>query len=441
MQKKPILHALFHILRAQFLIFSYLCSQFMQLIERYIFRAVWFVVMVMPQMSHAQDTCENAQDTIGQVETPYDDGLRFALLTCTPGTDAYAHFGHTAILAEDEISGKTAVFNYGCFDATQENFVLNFVKGNTNYKLDAETRKFFLWRYGENGNGVTEQELNLSAEEKKTLMKLLLENIRPENQTYLYNWLYDNCTERARDVIEQAVDGKVVYTRKERSITVREMLHEKLENSPWLRFGIDMVLGDEIDRQAERRVQMFIPDYFQAEIDSAFIVKADGSRRPLVKGTQQLLENKIQEKASPLSPMVVFGLLLLITLVISYYDLKKKRQTVWLDVTLHTLQGLAGIIIAYLFFFSKHPGVDSNQLVWMFNPVALCYALWIAVCHFRQKRNRLAILNMIVCVMNIVLMMGGHQVFNTAVYLIVAILFIRSVVQVETNHARAQKPT
>lgn len=413
----------------------------MQLIERYIFRAVWFVMMVMPQMSHAQDTCENAQDSIGQEGSAYDDGLRFSLLTCTPGTDAYAHFGHTAILAEDEISGKTAVFNYGCFDATQENFVLNFVKGDTNYKLDAETRKFFLWRYGENGNGVTEQELNLSAEEKKTLMKLLLENIRPENQTYLYNWLYDNCTERARDVIEQAVDGKVVYTRKERSITVREMLHEKLENSPWLRFGIDMVLGEEIDRQAERRVQMFIPDYFQAEIDSAFIVKADGSRRPLVKGTQQLLENKIEEKASPLSPMVVFGLLLLITLVISFYDLKKKRQTVWLDVTLHTLQGLAGIIIAYLFFFSKHPGVDSNQLVWMFNPVALCYALWIAVCHFRQKRNRLAILNMIVCVMNIVLMMGGHQVFNTAVYLIVAILFIRSVVQVETNHARAQKPT
>ena len=288
---------------------------------------------------------------------------------------------------------------------------------------------------------MTEQELNLTAEEKKTLMKLLLENIRPENQTYLYNWLYDNYTERARDVIERAVDGKVVYTRKERSITVRQMLHEKLEKSPWLQFGIDMLLGDEIDKLAERRVQMFIPDYFQAEIDSAFIVKADGSRRPLVKATRQPLENTIQEKASPLSPVAVFGLLLLMTLVISYYDFKKKRQTVWFDVTLHTLQGVAGIIIAYLFFFSKHPGVDSNHLVWVFNPVALCYALWIAVCHFRQKRNRLAVINAIVCVMFIVLLMSEDQVFNTAVYLIAAILFIRSVVQVETNHARAKEPT
>ncbi len=437
MQKKPILCALFHILRASFPIFSYLCSRFMQLIERYIFRMMWFAMMALPLSGYAQDTVENAQDSIGQEGSAYDDGLRFSLLTCTPGTDAYAHFGHTAILAEDEISGKTAVFNYGCFDATQKNFVMNFVKGDTNYQLDAETRKFFLWRYSESGNGVTEQELNLTAEEKKRLMKLLLENIRPENQTYLYNWLYDNCTERARDVIERAVDGKVVYTRTERVVTVRQMLHEKLEKAPWLKFGIDMVLGDEIDKLAERRVQMFIPDYFQAEIDSAFIVNADGSRRPMVKATRQLLQPTVQEKASLLSPVVVFGLLLLITLVISYYDFKKKRQTVWFDVTLHTLQGLAGIIIAYLFFFSKHPGVDSNLLVWIFNPVALCYALWIAVCHFRQKRNRLAVFNTIVCIAFIVLLMGKQQVFNTAVYLIAAILFVRSVVQVETNHARA----
>ena len=139
-----------------------------------------------------------AQDTL-RTDSADVLPLRFALLTCTPGTDAYAHFGHTAILKVSE--QQPTVYNYGCFDATQKYFLFNFIAGNTNYLLEDEPLLYFLQRYSQMGNGVTLQLLNLKDSENERLSELLAENMQTENQTYLYNWLYDNCTERALDII------------------------------------------------------------------------------------------------------------------------------------------------------------------------------------------------------------------------------------------------
>jgi len=396
----------------------------MQFIKRYILLTA-LVVMTFPLRGHGEEAVtDSLQEENVQVN------IRFSLLTCTPGTDAYAHFGHTAILMVDERTGKREVYNYGCFDSSQKNFVLNFVKGDTNYMLEAESEHFFLWRYGENGNGVTEQRLNLTEEEALCLKAILEENVRPENQTYLYNWLYDNCTERARDVIEQAVKGKIVYERKERNVTAREMLHEKLQNAPWLCLGIDLLLGEEIDTVIGRRTQMFIPDYYMSEIDSATIVTADGRRRPLVEATSIKLEESArnQETPSPLSPVVVFSALLLASVGLTVVDFKRRKNAVWFDVLLHTVQGLAGIVIAYLFFFSKHPAVDSNWQVVLFNPLALCYAVWVAICAMKGKKNRLATVNLAVCMGFVILMFIVRQSFHPAVYLMALCLLTRGIV-------------
>ena len=377
---------------------------------------------------------------IGTQAMQAEGALRFSLLTCTPGTDAYAHFGHTAILMIDEESGKEVVYNYGCFDSSQQNFVLNFVKGDTNYKLEEETLRFFLWRYSEMGNGVTEQQLNLTAAEALRLKALLAENVRPENQTYLYNWLYDNCTERARDVIEQAIQDKVLYERSELTVTARQMLHEKLTSAPWLQLGIDMVLGQEIDHPLERRVQMFIPDHYQAELDSAIIAPTDGIRRPLVKAKREMLapspENR--EVATPLSPLLVFGLLLLSVVPISVWDMKRGKPSTWLDVLLHTAQGCGGIIVAYLFCFSKHPAVNSNWQVILFNPLFLCYAIWLLMCTFQSRNNVLAPVNLAVTAAFLVLMLLVKQAFNPAVGLMALTLLIRAIIQTKCRKTYIQ---
>ena len=103
-------------------------------------------------------------------------------------------------------------------------------------------------------------------------------------------------------------------------------------------------------------------------------------------------------------------------------------------MSLHTIQGVAGIVIAYLFFFSKHPAVDSNWQIVLFNPLALCYALWIAVCHIKKRKNRWAAVNLAVCIVFLVLMLTVKQVFNPAVYIVALILTVRSGVQFLIHH-------
>ena len=48
---------------------------------------------------------------------------------------------------------------------------------------------------------VKEQVLILTESEKILLYNYLEQNIRPENRTYLYNYVYNNCATKIRDVL------------------------------------------------------------------------------------------------------------------------------------------------------------------------------------------------------------------------------------------------
>lgn len=360
------------------------------------------------------------------------DSIEISILTCTPGKDMYAKFGHTALRVRDYTIHRDVVFNYGCFDYNANNFVLKFLLGQTDYLLDAEEFDFLKYRYGMLGNGVSEQVLNLNQEEANRLLALLLENLRPENQEYRYNWLYDNCTERARDVIEKAVDGRIEYAGVvDEEMTVRDMLHKCLEKSPWVSFGIDMILGDEIDRKAEKRIMMFLPNVFKTELDGAYIVRGNGEKLEYVAGRSNVLEDTNGPDEAYLlgSPLFVFSLLLLGTIGLSLKEFKRKRITVWLDVVLHTCQGLAGLLVAFLFFFSEHPAVDSNWLVILFNPLPLFYAGWLFYCYKKGKRNLLSYVNLAVTAGFLVTMAVCPQSFNIAMWLVALSLLVRALSQ------------
>lgn len=379
-------------------------------------------------------TIIRAQDTLS-VQSPEPSPFRFSVLTCTPGTDAYAHFGHTAILLEDTIGKRNAVFNYGCFDDTQKNFILNFMAGNTNYLLEAESLEFFLWRYGQTGNGVTRQELDLTSEESQRLWDLLVWNMQRKNQTYLYNWLYDNCTERARNIIEKAINGKVTYERGSSSLTARDMLHEKLVNAPWLQLGIDMILGNEIDKPIGKRIQMFLPDFFEAELTKAYVVESNGVKRPLISKTEimQKPTELSREVASPITPIIVFFSIMGLVICLSIIDIIRKKLFIWLDILLLTAQGITGIVVAGLFFFSKHPAVDSNWMIIAFNPLFLIYAIFLTYnwkTNKGEKWKKIAeTVNLAVLLVFIGVLFMPFQWFNPAVSAMVLTLLTRSIVR------------
>ena len=223
------------------------------------------------------------------------------------------------------------------------------------------------------GSSVYQQELNLTEAEKVKLIQLLQENYLPANRVYRYNYFYDNCTTRARDKIEESIQGKVVYPKNEKIVSYRDILHEFTDGSEWSEFGIDLCLGSEADEPIDERKQMFAPFYMLAAARGAMIHRTD-TVVPLIRKEVKIVDAILEdEPAFPLSPMTCALLLLACTVLMVGWSVYKGCPCLAWNALMFSLQGLGGCIIAFLFFFSLHPTVGSNWLLILFNPLPLLY--------------------------------------------------------------------
>ena len=355
------------------------------------------------------------------------DSVRISLLTCEPGSEIYALFGHSAIRYENPAKQEDWVFNYGMFSFKEPNFVMRFVKGETDYQLGVVPFRYFEAEYGMRGSSVYQQELNLTNAEKEKLAGLLFENYSPANRVYRYNYFYDNCTTRARDKIEESIQGKVVYPVSDRVVSYRDILHEFTAGSEWSEFGIDLCLGSEADEPIDERKQMFAPFYMLAAARDAVIHRAD-TMMPFVRKETKIVDAVLEdEPAFPLSPMACALLLLAVTVIIVGRGLYKGRQCLAWNVVMFLLQGLGGCIIAFLFFFSLHPTVGSNWLLILFNPLPLIYLPWLIGRGIKQQKDPYHVYNAVVLTSFILLMPFLPQEFNLTVLPLALNLLLLSV--------------
>ena len=314
------------------------------------------------------------------------DSIRLSLLTCSPGPEVYAFFGHTAIRYQNFTRNTDVAFNYGMFSFNTPNFVWRFVKGETDYQLGVNSFIAFQHEYASRGSVVYEQELNLTNDEKMTLQNLLFTNFKPENRVYRYNYFYDNCTTRARDQIEKCIKGRVVYQKGKQNMTFRKIIHEFTAVSPWYYMGIDYCLGAEADEEIDIRLQMFSPFYMKDFASKAYIEDENGDKRPLV-----IAETKVVDvppfEAEPnffLSPMTCVLIFMLVNFLVAYWQWKRKKIYWGWDVFLYGIQGIAGCLLSILFFFSVHPTVGSNWMLALLHPIALLYLPWMI---YRTKKG------------------------------------------------------
>ena len=141
------------------------------------------------------------------------DDTRISVLTCSPGDKAYELFGHTAVRYVNKSKEMDVVFNYGFFDFNSPGFMWRFALGETDYCLGCIPFSYFVPEYEKRGSSVTEQLLDLTPEQEQRLFDALVENCKPENKTFRYNYFYNNCTTKARDKIIEVLssDCKVVF--------------------------------------------------------------------------------------------------------------------------------------------------------------------------------------------------------------------------------------
>lgn len=356
-----------------------------------------------------------------------DDNVKVSLLTCAPGTEIYALFGHTALRYEDTERGEDWVFNYGMFSFNTPNFIYRFVKGETDYELGITRYPYFESSYAMRGSSVFQQTLNLTPVEKQRLRSLLEENYLPENRVYRYNFFYDNCTTRARDKMEECLEGKIVYPNGRDGLSFRDIVHQYTKGHEWDELGIDMCLGSEADEPIDARKQMFAPFYLMEATKEAVIVEGD-SLRPLVLVEKKVVDVQPEEDEGsfPLSPMVCVFILIGITCLVGWVQLKIKK-VIWIwDILLFGMQGLAGCVIAFLVFFSTHPTVGSNWLILLFNPIPLVYLPVMVYRAIKGKKDLYHVINIVYLTLFIMIMPFIQQKFNATVLPLALCLLICS---------------
>ena len=189
--------------------------------------------------------------------------ITISLLTATPGEELYSTFGHSALRVRDPNAQTDWVFNYGTFDFNEPGFYTKFIRGKLMYYLSVEEFPSFMYGYELEGRGITEQILHFTCQQKEKVMELLRQNTLPQNRYYKYDFLFDNCTTRLRDLIASADSSVHFPPVLQQPRTFRNLIHFYLDENhkPWSKLGIDILLGARTDAVMTPWEVMFLPDF------------------------------------------------------------------------------------------------------------------------------------------------------------------------------------
>ena len=302
----------------------------------------------------------NSLNISGNIES-----TEISVLTCDPGNEIYSLFGHSALRIKNPINGQDLVVNWGLFEFSESQFQFgyDFAKGRLKYYMGIQLMSNFITEYRRSKRGIREQVLNLSNQEKYQIIQLLEENYKPENRKYKYEFFYDNCSSRLRDVIKKVFGENINFYQSPKSnkFTFRETIHLYLESFPWLKLGIDLVLGKKIDKLVSNENLMFLPLNVEEIFDKS-LVENNGSIKNLVKSKNTLIESF--ENKNKLNNIEFYSwILLAITLSLIVFKLDKALR-VWSSLNLFII-GLLGIVLVFMWIGTDHNATKMNfNLLW-----------------------------------------------------------------------------
>ncbi len=363
------------------------------------------------------------------------DSVDISLLTCGPGKEIYSMFGHSALRVNDKIHHQDLAFNYGMFSFDQPYFISRFILGLTDYQLGIQTMSDFMEEYEEEGRWVIQQDLKLTRKEKLDILQALSENAKEENATYRYNFFYDNCTTRARDMILTHIHrAETNISSVYQPTTYRKEIHKWNTSYPWTRCGEDLLLGLPADFDINKEKQQFLPDNLCKDIEDIHYEGTFDSisnmNTKLVGCSFYLLQAKTNvENSSPfMTPFKTSILIFIIILGICTYEYRKKKKLWVFDLILNLLTGLIGLVL-FIMIFSKHPTVSFNLQILLFNPLNLIFG-WSVINSLRKKEwSKKGTRYMTFSIICVILMLTGRLFQNYAdgVMLLALSLLIRNI--------------
>ncbi|MBP6640754.1 MAG: DUF4105 domain-containing protein, partial [Bacteroidia bacterium] len=320
-----------------------------------------------------------------------------SVLTCSPGSELYSIFGHSALRIQDPATRLDWVWNYGVFEFDTPNFVLKFARGKLLYYVLSYNYRHFYKEYLNEKRSIYEQTLDLTEAQKKAIFEALLVNELPDNRYYQYDFFYDNCSTRERDLVAKALgkDLKFHPPQPDDFGTYRQLIDKYLRNDVWADFGIDLLLGSPTDKIADQQGATFLPDYLHQALSTAE-VQIDGQWRPLVKSSQTLLQIPPQNRVSfQYGPHILGWSILGLALLFTFLGYRKGINLRGFDVVLFLTLGLLGILMLLFWVGTDHQATYVNlNMLWAF-PLHLIFAFTVLMRRYDRFNQRYAFVMLI----------------------------------------------
>jgi hypothetical protein len=304
-----------------------------------------------------------------------------SLINSEPGSYLFEAFGHSALRISDPAIGIDQVYNYGTFDFNQENFYLNFVRGYMKYYLSVSDIRRSILSYQYRGIKAREQVLALSQTQKQHIFESLETNRKEENKYYFYDYFYDNCATKWRDLLRDAIGDRLKFNNPypDSILSIRQLMHKYTGKHPWGEFGIDLALGSPIDKPASFEDYMYLPDYLRLAVKNATQLDSLGRDQPLQKYEVDFAEpfQGVKIESDFFTPTEFFWIIFSFITLISLFEFKRQKSFRLLSAILILGVGLIGSTLMFLWFLTNHYTAAYNyNLLWAV-PTNVIFAFFI----------------------------------------------------------------
>ena len=362
---------------------------------------------------------------------------KVTILTVEPGKELYSLFGHTAIRIQDPSTQLDIAFNYGTFHFEMPQFIWSFLRGNQDYFLSVVPTKYEWYQYHRSQRTVWEQVLNLSVLEKEVLYSKLVENAQKENKYYRYDFLFDNCATRVRNVIHEALiaSGSTLSLASDTMLpttkTFRDLLAEYIEAEPLIYMGMNLLIGTSVDRVASYSEQQFLPDYLQQAFNNTQVSSVGNTQKQLVQTNRKVLYGHVVAPSFSMVDFLLDNVLWLILIAMVLYTIVstlKKRIWWGVDATLFLMVGIVGCFLVLMWVGSLHTTVRNNWNIMWAMPI---YVLLGTLLLFKKKRSQRLIIYFVLSEIGLIVTLIGWRLIPQTIPVqlvpIILVLLIRTI--------------
>lgn len=308
--------------------------------------------------------------------------LRISLLTCGVGGEIWETFGHTGVRVTDSVRGTDMVFNYGTFNGFEKDFELKFMKGKLLYYVSYYPYPEFMEEYVSAHRKVEEQVMLLNGAEKEEIYSFLRWNAEPENKYYKYDFLFDNCATRIRDIFPKTLGNDFHFgatAAANKTISFRQIINQYLYKEHFERFGINLLLGAKVDKKMNNEAIMFLPDFLRDGLAGATL-----KGKAVMSQTALLIDGSKHEPATINWAFLTMAIISAIT-VIAIFTPGMRGFGMVMGRFLLFVTGALGCLMLFMWFGTDHQACQDNYNILWALPTNLVFA-------FTRRRSKYAMI-------------------------------------------------